>query len=83
MLSQPVTILHNKAIEEAARMAPAWHESAKCRKTPIRDGRTPMECAYDSGVFAASELVRRITGDENLAASILEMCHWAARERSK
>ncbi len=40
--------------------------------TSVR-ARTKSQQAYDSGVFAAAEFARRVTGDERLAVVILEM----------
>lgn len=49
-------------------------------RRPKNDGRTVQEQCFDSGVFAASELVRRLTGDEELALAVHEMCIWRQRE---
>jgi hypothetical protein len=64
-----------------AGMRPNWFRRAIQRKLPRNDGRTIHEANFDSGVFAASEFVRRLTGDESLALAIHEMCFWKQRER--
>ncbi len=54
------------------------------KKNPsARDGRTINEECFDSGVFAASELIRRLTGDEELSLAVHEMCIWRQREHEK
>lgn len=71
---------------EAARqkvlgMEPWWiNVNRNPSKKPSMDGRTHEEQLWDSGVFAASELVRRLTGDNDLSAAIHELCHWRRRE---
>ena len=36
-------------------------------------GRSPEQRAFDSGVFAASELCRRLTKDEDLSGALHQM----------
>lgn len=60
-----------------------FRDGVRHRKTDKRDGRTPEEQIFDSGIFAASEFVRRMTGDEALSLAIHECCFWARRERER
>ena len=71
-----------QAVEIVAGMEPWWRDVNQKLK-PSRDGRTDAERRWDSGVFAASELVRRLTRDENLALAIHELCFWQRAERAK
>lgn len=58
-----------------------WFENIdRSRKQAPRDSRTTQEQAFDSGVFAASEFVRRITRDDALSLMIHECCIWRQRE---
>ena len=73
--------------EPAARvitsMQPACftYNTARGKRTrPSPDGRTINEECFDSGVFAASEFIRRLTRDENLALAVHEVCIWRQRE---
>lgn len=50
---------------------------------PSRDGRTLNEQCFDAGVFTAAELVRRLTGDEELSLAIHEACIWRQREHQE
>lgn len=79
-----------KSREMVVGMEPWWRDvasdhakNAAAKNTDSRDGRTPVERTWDSGVFAASELVRRLTGDEHLSLAIHELCFWARKEREK
>lgn len=60
-----------------------WFKDINSRKRKPSDDRTAAETLFDSGVFAASELVRRLTGDENLALAVHEVCIWRQIERTK
>lgn len=78
----------NKWTKPAARaiksMQPAWFKDINERGKkgrPSRDGRTVNEECFDSGVFAAAEFVRRITGDDDLALAVHEVCIWRQREQ--
>ena len=55
---------------------PAWFQDVINRKPRVREGdtRTLSEQCFDSGVFAAAEFIRRLTGDEALAPEIPEVC---------
>lgn len=69
-----------KPQEVLESMQPAWFKDIKNRKKPSEDGRTVNEQCFDSGVFAASEFVRRLTGDEQLALEIHRVCIWHQRQ---
>lgn len=60
----------------------AWFGDVNKKRTRhTDDGRTVAEQCFDSGVFTASEFVRRITGDEELALAIHECCFWAQKKQ--
>lgn len=59
-----------------------WFNDINSKKAH-KDGRTLNESVWDSGVFAASEFVRRLTGDEDLALAIHGICVWSRNELSK
>lgn len=61
-------------------MQPAWFADINKRKKPSEDGRTVNEQCFDSGVLAASEFIRRLTGDEQLALEIHRVCLWHQRQ---
>lgn len=71
-----------KAKQVVKGMKP-WCEKINHKATDERDGRTINEACFDSGVFAASELIRRLTGDEELSLAVHEMCIWRQREHEK
>lgn len=76
-----------RACEIVAGMKPWWEDvqenyvKNKKAKPSNHDGRTAEERTWDSGVFAASELIRRITKDEDLALAMHELCFWARKQR--
>jgi hypothetical protein len=70
-----------RAEEIANDLWPAWYKAMQEKRRTSRDGRTGREQDFDSGVFAASELVRRLTKDEDLALAIHSVCFWSQRER--
>lgn len=59
----------------------SWFDP-NAKKKAHRDGRTINEMCFDSGVFAASEVIRRLTGDEELALAIHEASIWRQREHA-
>lgn len=61
----------------------SWTRDINTRTRRQNDGRTANEWCFDAGVFAASELVRRLTGDDELSLAIHEMCIWRQREHAK
>jgi len=64
-------------------MSPWFRDINERGKKSSRDGRTTNEECFDSGVFTAAEMVRRLTGDEDLALAIHEVCIWKQRENQK
>lgn len=50
------------------------------RRNRYNCDRTEFEHKFDNGVMAAAELVRRLTGDNELALAIHEACIWRQRE---
>lgn len=78
-----MTPQQHKAMQIVAGMEPWWSNVNKRPKKPSADGRTREEVLFDSGVFAASELIQRYTRDEQLALAVHELCFWARREREK
>ena len=73
----------HRHVSEARKIVagmPTWFRGVDIHKTSAPCGRTVNEEFFDSGVFAASELVRRLTGDEALALAIHEACIWRQRE---
>lgn len=72
------------AQQKVPGMEPWWRDvNRKPPKKPSRDGRTHAEVLWDNGVFAAAELVRRLTDSDDLCLAIHELCHWKRRGREK
>ena len=71
-----------RALQIVDGMEPWFRDINKKRKPDSRDGRTHEEQVFDSGVFAASEFIRRITQDEQLALAVHEVCCWARKARA-
>lgn len=69
-----------KAKRVVEGMSPRWFIDVNLKKKLHHDGRTVNEQCFDSGAFAASEMIRRLTGDEELALAIHEVCIWRQRE---
>jgi hypothetical protein len=67
-----------KALKIVAGMEP-WFRDINKKKSS--KGRTQNEACFDSGVFAASEFIRRLTGDGKLALCVHECCLWRREER--
>lgn len=78
-----MTPQQKRAIEIVAGMEPWWRDIGAKKRKPSRDGRTAEQCDFDSGVFAASELIRRYTSNEELSLAMHELCFWARKERLK
>lgn len=72
-----------KAKRVVEGMEPWFRDINKRGRKPNRDGRTTNEACFDSGVFAASEMIRRLTGDEELALAVHEVCIWRQREHQQ
>lgn len=66
--------------EVVRSMQPAWFADINKRKKPTSGGRTVNEQCFDSGVFAAAEFIRRVTGDEDLALAVHRVCIWHQRQ---
>jgi hypothetical protein len=60
-----------------------WFDKVNDLKKLKNDSRTLNERVFDSGVFTAAELIRRITGDEELALAVHEACIWRQREHKE
>lgn len=70
-----------KAIEIVAQMRDSWFSNVN-RRRKFKCGTTQNEACFDSGVFAAAELVRRLTGDESLSLAVHEALLWKQKERA-
>ena len=64
-------------------MQPWFREINKRGRKQNLDGRTTNEECFDAGVFAAAEMIRRLTGDEELALAVHEVCIWRQCEHEK
>jgi hypothetical protein len=89
MIAEKTTLRRLRKWVEAKRIVEGmkpWfakiNERGKSKKESSIDGRTVNEQCFDSGVFAASEMIRRLTGDEELALAIHEVCIWRQREHA-
>lgn len=71
-----------KAREIVSDMEPWWRETNNKRKKNKHDKRTENEKIFDSGIYAASEFVRRFCGhDERIALAMHELTFWTREER--
>jgi hypothetical protein len=80
---KPLTPHQIKAQQIVAGMKRWVSDINRKRKTTSHDDRTEAEQCFDSGVFAASELLRRLTGDESLSVAVHEIMVWRLKERGK
>ena len=69
-----------RTIDIANSMHPAWYNQVigpeKMSEEENVDNRSEAQRRFDNGVFAASEFVRRYTGNEDLAWQVLQMTHY-------
>jgi len=68
--AQPSIRLSSKAKRVRAGMLPTWHKYGSCNDLAER---TSHQVAFDSGVMAAAEFVRRYTDNEVLAYQVLSL----------